>query len=134
MSIRDIFLAALGIPDHRVDYSFFPLTLPLCHESSYQPWQHTCNNSRRSLQYDFDVYDGLCLNRRGSPRVWTLREVPTVLVAPCPSLENTAIHFRLSPHKPCQAPRASCPDRRGYFQQCDTRASGSESAELDKCT
>ena len=109
----------------------------MCHESSYQPCQQTCNTSRRSLQYEADeadVYDELCSNRRGSPRVWTLREVPTVLVAPCPSLENTAIHSGLSPHKPCQAPRASCPDRRGYFQQFDTRASGIESAELDKCT
>ena len=91
-------------------------------------------HSLRSLQYDSDVYDGLCLNRRGSPRVWTLREVLTVRVATYPPLEKTAIHFRLSPHTPCQAAVASCPDRRGYFQQCDKRASESESAEPGKYT
>ena len=32
---------------------------------------------------------------------------------------------------PCQAAVASCPDWPGYFQQCDKRANGSESAELD---
>ena len=37
VSIRDIFLASLGIPDQRVDYSSFPLPLPMCHEPSYQP-------------------------------------------------------------------------------------------------
>ena len=95
---------------------------------------HTRTISRRSLQYVSDVYDGLCFNKRGSLRVWTLREVLTVRVATYPPLEKTAIHFRLSPHTPCQAAVASCPDRRGYFQQCDTRASGSESAEPDKCT
>ena len=50
------------------------------------------------MLYDVDVYDGSCLNIRGSPRVWTLREVPTVLVAPCPFLEKSAIQFGLSPH------------------------------------
>ena len=128
-----IFLGVLGIPDQRIDYSYFPLPSPMCHESSYQQCQQTCNTSRRSLQYDSDVYDGLCLNRRGSPRVWTLRKVLTVRVATYPPYENTAIHFRLSPHTPCQAAVASCPDRPGYFQQCDTRASGNESAESDKC-
>ena len=57
----------------------------------------------------------------------------TVRVATNLPLEQTAIRFRLSPHTPCQAAVASCPYRRGYLQQCDTRASGSESAEPDTC-
>ena len=126
VSIREIFLAGLGIPDQRVDYFLFPLPIPMFHD--------TRTISRRSLQYVSDVYDGLCFNKRGSLRVWTLREVLTVRVATYPPLEKTTIHFRFSPHTPCQAAVVSCPDRRGYFQQCDTRASGSASAEADKCT
>ena len=133
VSIRGIFLLVLGIPDQRADYLLIPASNSSMPCIIILAMSTHMQNSRRSLQYDSDVYDGLCLNRRGSPRVWTLREVLTVRVATYPPSEKTAIHFRLSPHTPCQAAVASCPDRPGHFQQCDTRASGNESAEPDKC-
>ena len=79
-----------------------------------------------SLQYDSDVYDGLRLNGGGSPPIWTLREVLTVLVATCSHLGNAAMRFRLSPHTPCQAAVAICPNRRTCFWQCGTRTSRSQ--------
>ena len=81
------------------------------------------------MQYVYDVYDGMCLNRRGSLRVLTLQEVLTVLVAICPPLGKVATRFRLSPHMPCQAAVASGPDGRRCSQQYHTKASRSESAE-----
>ena len=101
----------------------------MCHESSYQQCQQTCNTWRRSVQYDSDVYDRLCLNRRGSPRVWTLQEMLTVLVVTCPPLGEVAPRFRFSAHMPCEAAVASGPDGRRRFQPYDTNASRSESAE-----
>ena len=99
VSIREIFLAGLGIPDQRVDYFLFPLPIPMFHDTSHvHTHTHTRTISRRSLQYVSDVYDGLCFNKRGSLRVWTLREVLTVRVATYPPLEKTAIHVRLIPH------------------------------------
>ena len=81
------------------------------------------------MQYVYDVYDGMCLNRRGSLRVLTLQEVLTVLVAICRPLGKVATRFRLSPHMPCQAAVASGPDGRRCSQQYHTKASRSESAE-----
>ena len=81
------------------------------------------------MQYVYDVYDGMCLNRRGSLRVLTLQEVLTVLVAICPPLGKVATRFRLSPHMPCQVAVASGPDGRRCSQQYHTNASRSESAE-----
>ena len=70
------------------------------------------------MQYVYDVYDGMCLNRHGRLRVLTLQEVLTVLVAICPPLGKIATRFRLNPHMPAMS--GCCGERYRWTKMLST--------------